>query len=224
MQRPVTPVISYKVSANKDQIADAVSLFEFVGGNSSDAVRVAINKAAPRVRTVASTKIREQVRLQAGYVRERLTIKKASKASLSGAIQTPSRGLLLTKFSTDKNASTDKVTWLKPPPLPPRGIKVKVKPSGGSKPLGPDYFYMVLPKSRALGIVRRLTKSQQNAAIAAGRGAGSQGGTIDVAYGPSLSQVFNKVRDEVLPEAGEIYQAQLLDAMRYLLTKRFPQE
>lgn len=217
-------MISYKVEANKDQIADAVSLFEFVGGNSSDAVRVAINRAAPRVRTKASSEIRTQVNLTAGYVRERLTITKASKAQLSGAIQTPSRGLLLSKFSTDKNASSEKVTWLKPPPMPPRGIKVKVKPSGGTKPMGDNYFYMVLPKSRALGIVRRLTKNEQNAAQAKGSGPGSQGGTIKVAYGPSLSQVFNSVRDDVLPEASEIYQTELLDAMRYLLSKQYPKE
>lgn len=217
-------MIQYKVSADLDQIADAVSLFEFVGGNSSDAVRVAINRAAPKVRTKASSAIRTQVRLTAGYVRERLAITKATKASLSGAIQTPSRGLLLSKFSTDKNASSEKVTWLKPPPMPPRGIKVKVKPSGGSKPMGDDYFYMVLPKSRQLGIVRRLTKSEQNAAQASGSGPGSQGGKFKVAYGPSLSQVFNTVRDDVLPEAGDIYQTELLDAMRFLLTKRYPQE
>jgi hypothetical protein len=205
-------MIGYTVKANEDQIADAVSLFKFVGGNTTDAVRIAINKSAPKIRTKSSSEIRTQVRLTARYVRDKLVIKKATRKDLSGAIQTPSRGLLLSKFSTDTKISSGKTSWILPPPTPPRGIKVKVKPVGSSKPLSSDYFYMVLPKSHALGIVKRRATL------------GSQGGEIEVAYGPSLSQVFDTVRDDVLPEAGEVYQAQLLDAMRYILTKKYPPE
>jgi hypothetical protein len=42
--------------------------------------------------------------------------------------------------------------------------------------------------------------------------------------GPSLSQVFDTVRGDVLPAASSEYQAQLLDAMRYLLVKKYPPE
>jgi hypothetical protein len=205
-------MISYGVSANKEQIADAVSLFEFVGGNSQDAVRVAINRSAPKVRTKASQAIRSQVRLKAAYVNERLQIRKASRSTLSGSISTPSRGLLLSKYSTDTQVASDKISWIKPPATPARGIRVKVKPSGPTKPLGKQFFYMVLPKSRALAIVRRRDTP------------GPEGGLIDVAYSPSLSQVFNTVRDDVLPEASDIYQAELIDAMRFLLAKQFPKE
>lgn len=207
-------MISYVVSANKEQIADAVSLFEFVGGNSQDAVRVAINRAAPKVKTKASQAIRSQVRLKASYVndKERLKIRPASRRDLSGAISTQSRGLLLSKYSTDSQVASDKISWIKPPATPARGIRVKVKPSGPTKPLGKQFFYMVLPKSRALAIVRRRDTP------------GPEGGLIDVAYSPSLSQVFNTVRDDVLPEASNIYQGELLDAMRFLLAKQFPKE
>ena len=205
-------MIGYNISANKDQIADAISLFEFVGGNSDDALRVAINRAAPKVRTKASQAIRGQVRLKAAYVNGELTIRKASRSKLSGAISAPSRGLLLSKYSTDAQVSSEKISWLKPPNAPARGIKVKVKPTGPSKPMGSAFFYMVLPKSRALAIVRRRDTP------------GPQGGKIDVAYAPSLSQVFNTVRDDVLPEAGKIYQDELLDAMRFLLAKKYPKE
>lgn len=205
-------MISYNVSANKEQIADAISLFEFVGGNTTDAVRIAINRSAPKVRTKASQAIRSQVRLKAAYVNERLTIRRASKSNLSGSIATPSRGLLLSKYSTDTQVASDKIGWIKPPEVPARGIRVKVKPSGPTKPLGKEFFYMVLPKSRALAIVRRRETP------------GPQGGLIDVAYSPSLSQVFNTVRDDVLPEAGNIYQDELLDAMRFILAKQYPKE
>jgi len=205
-------VISYNVSANKEQIAEAVSLFEFVGGNTTDAVRIAINKAAPKVRTMASSAIRSQVRLKAAYVKGKLTITKATRLKLSGAIRADSRGLLLSKFSTDTKVSGDKIGWILPPPMPAQGIKVKVKPSGPSKPLSSDHFYMVLPNSHALAIVRRRATP------------GPKGGKIDVLYGPSVSQVFNTVRDDVLPVASDVYQAQLLDAMRYILTKKYPTE
>jgi hypothetical protein len=205
-------VISYEVKVDEAQLADAKALFEFVGGNSADAVRVAINRAAPKVKTKASQAIRTQVRLKAGYVNGLLTVKKASRANLSGRITTPSRGLLLTRFSTDAQISGGTFTGL--PPIPKRGIRVKVKPSGPIKVVTsePKPFYIILPKSNALAIARRRTTL------------GSEGGKIEVLYGPSLSQVFNTVRDDVLPEASEIYQAELLDAMRFLLTKKYPKE
>ena len=201
--------LQYDIKPDEAQLADAISLFEFVGGNTSDAVRVAINKTAPKIRTRASSAIRSQVRLTAAYVRDRLTIRKAMRTNLTGAIQTPSRGLLLSRFSTDPLIAGDKVDWIKPPLVPAGGIKVKVKPDGEAKAVGGKPFYMVLKNSRAIGIVRRI-------------GAGRRG--IEVLHGPSLSQVFNTVRDDVLPEATAEYQAQLLDAMRYLLAKKYPPE
>jgi hypothetical protein len=72
---------------------------------------------------------------------------------------------------------------------------------------------MVLPKSRALGIARRRSTP------------GPQGGKYEVAYGPSVSQVFGKdTRDKLLPEAGKELTAQLLDAVRFLLQKKYPKE
>jgi len=59
---------SYNVELDRSQIAEAISLFEFVGGNSDDALRVAINKAGSKVKTLAGRKIREQVSLKAAYV------------------------------------------------------------------------------------------------------------------------------------------------------------
>lgn len=205
-------MIKYEITADKEQLKEAISLFEFVGGNTSEAMRVAINKALRPVKTLAGRAIRSQVRLKAAFVNERLTVSRASKNKLSGAIRTPSRGLLLSRYSTDTQISGNKVSWLKPPPLPKQGIRVKVKPSGPPQRMSRDFFYMVLPGSRALAIVKRRDKP------------GPKGGKIDVAYAPSLSQVFNTVRDDVLPEASEIYQAQLLDAMRFVLQKRFPKE
>ncbi|MEE4250696.1 MAG: hypothetical protein V2I38_08915 [Alcanivoracaceae bacterium] len=205
---------SYSVTANKDQIADAVSFFEFVGGQTTDAVRIAINRAAPKVRTKASQAIRQQVRLKAAYVNEKLSITKATRQKLSGAIQAESRGILMSKYSTNTQVASDKIGWILPPPNPPGGIKVKIKPTGTTqavtgKPgeITGKPFYMILPNSRALAIVGR-----------------KPGGGIKVFSSPSVSQVFNTVRDDVLPQASDIYQDELLDAMRYILAKQYPKE
>ncbi len=202
---------AYNVEVDREAIKEAISLFEFVGGNSADALRVAINKAGPKVKTAAGRAIREQVSLKAAYVNERLTFKRATRKDLSGAIGTPSRGLLLSRFSTEPNVANESISWIKPPPAPYGGHFVKVKPGEPEKKIGrggdSKPFYIVLKGSRALAIARRTAS-----------------GAIDVLHGPSLSQVFNTVRDDVLPAAGAELQVQLLDAMRYLLVKQYPQE
>lgn len=210
--------LNYTVDVDKDAVADAVRLFEFVGGNTEDAIRIAINKSAPKVRTLASREIRSQVRLQASYINERLKIVRATRSSLSGAIRTPMRGLLLSRFSTDAEIARDNKSWIKPPPVPPRGIRVKVKPRGanlvfqGDSDAASKPFYLVLKNSHALGIATRRKTP------------GPKGGSLKVYHGPSLSQVFNTVRNDVLPEASAEYQSQLLDAMRYILARKMPPE
>jgi len=206
--------LNYNVEVDQAALADTISAFEFVGGNSDDALRIAINKTAPKVRTAASRAIRDQVRLSASYVGDRLTVRKASRARLSGAISTPSRGLLLTRFSTDATIAGDKVGWIRPPVVPPGGIRIKIKPGGGTKgapgmPGGNKPFYIVLNKGQNIGIAARTGKGRKG---------------LHIFSGPSLSQVFTSVRDDVLPDASAELQVQLLDAMRYILVKQHPPE
>lgn len=206
--------LQYKIDVNRDDLDSAKRFFEFIGGHTSDVLRIAINKSGPIVRTESSKQIRSQVRLKASYVRDRLTFKRATRTSLEGRITAPKRGLLLSRFSTDATISGDSVSWVKPPPVPSRGIRVKVKPTGPSKIVGGGDkidgkpFFMVLPNSRALAIVGRRAS------------AGPRGGKIKVLYGPSLSQVFEDVAEEITPYAGETYAKQQIDALRYLLQKR----
>lgn len=160
-----------------------------------------LNKTVNRSRTESSKEVRKQVRLNAAYVKSLLTITKASERRLQAKISTPTRGLLMSRFSTDTSIAGDKVGWLKPPPVPPRGIRVKVKPTGGAKVFGGDEivgkpFYMVLPGTTGrVAIVGRRAKT------------GSQGGQIKVFYGPSLSQVFTDVKDDIA-EPLALYQMQ----------------
>ncbi|MDV7398389.1 hypothetical protein RZS08_43695, partial [Arthrospira platensis SPKY1] len=118
---------------------------------------------------------------------------------------------LLSRFSSEPNVANESIAWIKPPPNPYGGHYVKIKPGQPEKKIGrggdSKPFYIVLKGSRALGIARRTSS-----------------GAIDVLHGPSLSQVFDDVRGDVLPDAGAELQAQLLDAMRYLLVKQYPPE
>jgi hypothetical protein len=207
--------IKYDIKVDEAALAQAKALFEFIGGNSNEATRVAINKTGPRIRTIASRNIREQVRLKAGYVNERLKFTRATRNELVGRIRTPSRGILLSRFSTDTQISGDKVSWIKPPPTPPRGIRVKVKPTGAAKVFGGHSdidgqpFYLVLGNGRIAIAGRRKVP-------------GPRGGKFRVFYGPSLSQVYDDVKDDVGPEASEAFTREMADAMRYLLNRRVP--
>lgn len=218
---------SFNIKVDKEQIADAVSLFEFVGGNTKDAVRIAINRTAKLVRTStklpgggANQRIRKQVNLKSAYINENLKLNPATRSKPSASISIPSRGLLITRFVTDASIATDKkVSWVKAPETPEKGIKVKIKPLGaasvfeGTKgknlpPMQGKPFYLKLKSSGAIGIARRIAGSRK----------------VHVFHGPSLSQVFDGVKDEMAPVAGEQLETELLDAMRFILAKKYPKE
>jgi hypothetical protein len=99
--------LSYQVEVDSRSLNEALLYFQFLGGATDDAVRVAINKAGPKVRTKASQAIRGQVRLKAKYVKDRLEFQKASLSKLTGRITTPSRGLLLSRYSTSAQVAND---------------------------------------------------------------------------------------------------------------------
>ena len=215
-------MIGFSVDPNLDDIAGAVSFFEFVGGQTTDAVRIAINKTGPKVRSGSSfdggsvsSRIRAEIRVTAGYLNEkkngvqRLSFTKATKNKLSGAIKTPSRGILLSRFEWNPKVSLFGRTIL----FPDDPIRVRVKPGGTIKPLTGgndvqgDAFYIRLKDSDAVGVAKFKV-----------------GGGIKVFYGPSISQVFTDVKEDITEKASDEYQNQLLDAMRYILAKKYPPE
>ncbi len=191
-----------QVEVDRSSLQEVRALLAKFSDGARRAHARSLNKTATKARTESSQDIRKQVRLNAAYVKSLLKITDASQRKLQSKVSTPSRGLLLSRFSTNSLISGDKVSWLKPPPIPPRGIKIKVSPSGGAKGFGGSSeingkpFYIVLPKSEGrLAIAGRRST------------AGPQGGQIKVFYGPSLSQVFTDVKEEV-GERMSIYQMQ----------------
>lgn len=203
--------VAYNVQLDRSQIAEAITLFEFVGGNIDRALSVAINKTTPKAKTAASAQIRQEVRLKAAYVREQISIRKATRTLPQGALTSQKMGILLSRYSDDPKVAESGTEWTSPPPQPYGGMYVQVKPTGPAVKVGrggeSKPFYIVLKNSRRLGIARRQAD-----------------GKINVLHAASVSQVFNTVRDKIRPAAADEFQKQLLDAMRYLLVKQYPPE
>jgi hypothetical protein len=200
------------VEINQEQLAEAIEKFKFYGGNLDKALTIAINKSATRMKTRIAKAITEAVKLKPTYVKERLTVTRARPSNMDARIKTPKRGILVSRYSTDSNINNpDKVTWLKPPPIPKRGIVVNIDgtPKKFRGDTGQTPFYMVFP-NRVLGIVARTSKERD--------------APIKAFYGASMSQVFNTLLEtqrgkNLVEEASEIYTKQAIDAMRYLVTK-----
>ena len=213
---------NFIVKADTAQVMAAIKKFEAIGGNSARAVQVGTNKALPRIKSMASREIRKDVRLKAKYVNDRIDVLKAGR-NMQAVIKTPSRGMLMSRYSTDTQIANDTIRWIKAPPTPPRGIRIKIKPTGstitfnGDKDIQGKPFYLLLRNSRQIGIAGRRRKTGPNE------------GKFKVYHSPSLSQVFRQLildgnphGHRVLDEANKIYEAQVLDAIRYLTTKLRP--
>ena len=139
----------------------------------------AINHTLKVVRTEASVEIRKQVKLKAGYVAGKdgkLKIISATTSKLHGAIQAPTRGTLLTRYPHRQYVKG--------------GIGVQVKPSGGKQKM-PSAFFITLGNGVQAIAVR--TKW--------GPGLGRSEG-LKVLYGPSVSQVFTDVKDDLQEPGG----------------------
>tara|TARA_R100000152_G_C6645449_1_gene88649 strand:- start:2 stop:619 length:618 start_codon:yes stop_codon:yes gene_type:complete len=191
-----------QVEVDRSSLQEVRALLAKFSDGATRAHARSLNKTVTKSRTESSKEIRKQVRLNAAYVKSLMTITKASQKTLQAKISTPSRGLLLSRFSTDTSIAGDKTSWLKPPAIPKRGIRVKVKPTGGAKVFEGDSeiegkpFYMVLPGTNGrVAIAGRRSKI------------GSDGGRIKVFYGPSLSQVFTDVKEDIA-EPLALYQMQ----------------
>lgn len=162
-----------------------------INNGAPKALSRAINHTLGVTRTEASKEIRSQVKLKAGYVRGKLKIQKANVSKPSGAISTPARGTLLTRYPHRKYK---------------RGqIGVQVKPSGGKKKMPGAFFIRFANGVQAVAIRTR-----------SGPGLGRSEG-IKVLYGPSVSQVFTDVKDDLqAPSGNRLMQRLAIEADRLL--------
>lgn len=190
------------VQVDKASLSNVRLLLKGVQSEAPKILSRALNKTVAKGRTDVSSAVRKEVNLSASYVRSRLKISKATYKNLQARVSTPSRGILLSRFSTQANIRSENISWIKAPPAPPRGIKVKVSAGVGAKTFGGDSntvgrpFYIALSNGR-LGIAARR------------KTAGPKGGTVKVFHGPSLSQVFNNIIKDVSGPLAEYQEEQV---------------
>ena len=212
-------MIIFSVTPDQDQLREAKELFQFVGGNAKEAVRIAVNKTAQRMRIVARKEIRKDVRLSLSYVNDKLKVRTAKKGQDSARITTPSRGLRLTKYSIDDSIAAENVSWIKPP-------LAAVRQKGGKTP---PFMVQVKPNGSLESVTGKEKKSKPFVIVGKNNGAlilvqRNAAGKLDALYGPSLSQVFSGVRERIIPDAEKELIKQMNAAMNTLLKKQFPAE
>jgi len=186
-----------RIDVDRAQFEAAQERLAHIKNGAARALSRALNKTASKARTVSSTEIRKQINLTAAVVREKLTIRKATVGVLSAGLRTEKRGLLLYHFVTNLgNAQTGR---------PRTKIRVQVKP-GNTVVLGGAFY------------VRTLNSNLLTPAIRTGAGRYP----IKVLHGPSVSQVFTSVKDDIAPDMNDVLAANFQHETEWLLNKYPP--
>lgn len=163
----------------------------------TEAARQAINRTLDRTRTQAAREIRRQVSFPANYLSpsgERLSVsQRATDARLEGTITGRWRPTSLARFAknTDPKAARRR-----------GGVSVAVKP-GSAKFMKGAWLVRLRAGSEKtdtqfnLGLAMRLKPGET---LRNSRGAVRLDNNVWLLYGPSVSQVFTTVRDDLTPE------------------------
>jgi hypothetical protein len=201
-----------KIEINKAQLADVQELLEHIKNGADTAMRMAINDTVSKERTDSNKAIREQVKLPAGYVKEKLKVRKATRANVSGAISAESRGTPMTRFPYTAYKRG--------------GVGVQIKPAGGKQLMPGAFLLGPLMRGRSIeygtvGIFIRkkkwIPKAQQRKKMGRFQG-------VRMLYSPSTSQVFIDVKDDLAEPLNAYMQQRLAAKADYLLKKENPPE
>ncbi|MYL25003.1 hypothetical protein GLV89_14585 [Halomonas alkaliantarctica] len=195
----ITPI---KITVDKAAIRKIEGDLMHIKDGAPLAVSRAINHTLNVTRTEASKEIRKQVKLKASYVKGKLRLQKATQSNLTGAIQTPTRGTLLSRYPSSQKYRQKNGLRFK------SGVNVQVKPTGGKKHM-PGAFFIRFANGVS-GIAIR-TKY--------GPGLGRSEG-LKVLYGPSTSQVFTDVKDDLQAPSGNRLMQRLAHEAERLLRKQ----
>ena len=182
-------------------------------------MRAGINRAMTQTRTFATDKIYDQLNLTKTYIRNRMIIDKAIKGSVKPArIYAGEQPILLSRYSTNRQIKNPDNKWTIAPDKPVRGIKVK---RAGSSVTVEDAFYMVLPNSNALGIVRRRI-GEINPKTGKEK--------IKVLFGPDVDQALKSdkkgpsILSQMAPFGADRAVIEIAQFMNGVLKRQFPKE
>jgi len=174
----------------------------------------ALNRTASKAKTLSSRAIRNEVNLSAAYVRDNLkgpangAAFKAFPGKLSARLSTPKRGILLRNFVTNSTPSG--------PGRPATPIRVRVKAVGPTEVLRSG-FYIKTQASNAITpavrneVLRQLNMKQK-----------LDSGPYTVLHGPSLSQVFASVKDDISGDMSGLLAVNFEHETEWLLNKYPP--
>ena len=208
-------VTEFRIEPDPEQLAEMQRRLEIWGGNTADVMRVAINNTAKRAKSStalpgggASQRIRARYNIKDAaraigttpvkYINDRLKVWTANRNNLVGKVYGRKRGMLLSPFRQDKLV----------PPTPTAGPTVNVLKLTGTRPAGrvPDTvskpFYILTRRTGQILIVGRKADD-----------------TLKVARTISVSQAFNFLRRDMLPEVQKDFVEQQIRAGRYMLQK-----
>lgn len=168
-------------------VLDAIA--QIGGKHSAVAIQSVLSDAAKQGRQTSVSEISKQVALSKSYIARHLRVMPPARKgdSWEAGVQATRRGVLLSRFEN---------RGLRVPKKHPRRGKGSTKHGGvtgmikaGSRYTAKSFFYVPgLRGSGATGIAVRTGK---------GRGA------FKVMHGPSVSQVFQSVRNDIAPELQE---------------------
>ena len=174
-------------SLNDDAYTDIAEMLGALPRDVKRGLVSTINGASKQALDDAATAISSQVNMSEAYIRSKLSIsQRATTSDPTSVISARLRGTGLRRF--DANQETKKG---KTKEVVNAGVSVQVKPSGTRK-LMPHAFFINLNNGN-LHIATR------------NRGDNSKNG-YRVRYGPSVSQAWQTVRDEVSPNSDELLQ------------------
>lgn len=168
-----------KVEINKDQLNDTRLMLKGLALDGPKIISRALNDTAKKGLQRSSEEIRKQVALKATYVKGKFRISRASYKRLQARLIAEKRGVLMTRYPH---------TMLKR-----GGATVKIKTSGSREKLPGAFKTTVQAGSKRVEVL----------AIAASGKYKTGNRKMKVLYSPSVSQVFNTVRDQVDAELME---------------------
>ncbi|CAM3897299.1 hypothetical protein [Rheinheimera salexigens] len=167
-----------------NNIDDAKRFFANMGEQGQAALAEVLNKFGTKLRKEAITEISQQLNLEPNYISRHISVRqRANVRNLQVTISAESRPVLLERYSSQQHQRPGKTVAMRND-----GVSVHVKRSGSRKKLNQGFFIR-LRGSNTVGLAMRLGKGKDN---------------YKVLHGPSVSQAYQSVRNEIEPSSAEI--------------------
>lgn len=177
---------------NSSELDDAKHMLSSLDAGALRALVRAVNHAASRARTRGSRLIRDEVKLPAAYVNERLKVRsKASATDPTAVISGRGRATQLSRFGARQLTTKAKL----PGKRRLAGARVEVTP--GQKKVMPGAWLMKQKGGNTGLMIRTGPKRNDYKAL----------------YGPSVDQLWQNIREQVAPEVED---TMLLELIRQL--------